>query len=240
MLIFLDLETTGLEAKDRICACAMIVQADETLLSHYELIKPPKKLRPTVMAVHHITNEMVADAPAFPQSETLRLLSEYNIKENILVAHNAAFDLQMLEREGVIWQGDVIDTLKCTKHLIEECEQYGLQFLRYELRLYKHEAAAAAALGIGLMAHHALSDALHVKLLYEYLLELRSEVDLIALTRSHALVLKFGFGKYKGRYIEEIAMSDAGYLTWMLDNMFDMDSDLRYSVEYFLYQNRGE
>ena len=45
---------------------------------------------------------------------------------------------------------------------------------------------------------------------------------------------KFEFGKYSGRYIEEISMCDRGYLEWMLGNIMDLDEDLRYSIEYNL------
>ena len=233
MLIFFDCETTGLEAFDRICSVGFITQ-DEVF---YELIKPPRKIRPEASALQHITNEMVANKKCFEDSKTQEKLAKLNSKENILVSHNVAFDLQMLQKEGFVWQGAIIDTLKCTRHLIPECEQYALQFLRYELKLYQHELQEAKPLEITLAAHHALSDALHVKLLYTYLLDMATQEQLVDLSMEHALITKFAFGKYKGRYLEEIALSDPGYLQWMLGNMFDMDDDLRYSVEYYLAQS---
>ena len=235
MLIYLDVETTGLEAEDRICAIGMIgVEGSEATL-HADLLNPGKKIRPDAMAVHHITNEMVKEMPLLEQSESGRWLEAHNKTQNILVGHNISFDLGMLQKEGVFWQGGVIDTLKCARHLIGECEQYGLQFLRYELGLYKEEQSAASKLGITPQAHTAPSDALHVKLLHDYLRTMADDERLLELTVEPVLIAKFGFGKYKGRYIEEIAMNDRGYLEWMLGSMFDMDDDLRYSVEYYLH-----
>lgn len=238
MLIYLDLETTGLENKDRICAIGCIGVAGEEIETYSELLKPPRKIRPDAMALHHITNEMVQDAPSFDASQTLQWLKSHNSKENILVAHNIDFDMTMLSKEGFIWQGGIIDTLKCTKHLIAEVDQFALQFLRYELGLHKREKAEAQKLGIPLQAHTALSDAFHVKMLHAYLRDMADDGKLQELTVEQALVTKFTFGKYSGRYIEEIAMRDPGYLEWMLSNMFDMDSDLRYSVKYYLEEVR--
>jgi len=48
---------------------------------------------------------------------------------------------------------------------------------------------------------------------------------------------KFNFGKYEGRYIEEISICDRGYLEWMLMNILDLDEDLRYSINYYLEEN---
>lgn len=234
MLIYLDLETTGLEPKDRICAVGMIGVDGAGTTTHYDLVRPPRKIRPDAMAVHHITNEMVEGKTSFMQSDSAQWLQAHNSAEHVLFGHNIEFDLGMLQKEGFVWQGGVVDTLKCSRMLIPECDQYGLQYLRYELGLYRDEAAEAAALGIALQAHHALGDAFQVKRLHGYLGGMADVERLMELTVERALVTKFAFGKYKGRYIEEIAMHDPGYLQWMLNEMFDMDGDLRYSVEYYL------
>ncbi len=234
MLIFLDCETTGLEVKDRICSIGFIAQEDDVISAHDALIKSSRKIRPEASALHHITNEMLKDQADFAAVSITKQLETLNTSENTLISHNADFDLQMLQKEGFVWQGEVIDTLKCTRHLISECEQYGLQYLRYELKLYQDETALSDALHVTLNAHNALSDALHVKLLYEYLLDMAPHEKLLELSFSHVLLSKFTFGKYKGRYIEEIAMMDRGYLEWMLNNLFDMDEDLRYSIEHYL------
>ncbi len=227
MLIFLDIETTGLEEQDRICSLGIIAQGK----TYYELIKSPRKVRPESSAIHHLTNEMLQDKKTFKESEIYKVLQEYNSIDNVLIAHNAPFDIKMLQKEGIIWQGAIVDTLKCVRHLIPECEQFSLQYLRYELKLYKLENSN---LGITPQAHNALSDALHVKLLYEYLLEIASLEELQNLTIEPLLISKFTFGKYKGRYIEEIAMNDASYLHWMLNSMSDIDEDMQYSLEHWL------
>jgi DNA polymerase-3 subunit epsilon/exodeoxyribonuclease X len=230
MLIFFDTETTGLEVNDRLCAIGLI-DGDEI---HYELINPLKKVPPSASAIHHITNEMLKEAPVFALSKSYEKLMELNTPDTVLVSHNAPFDLAMLQKEGIAWQGRVIDTLKCSKALMDDLDGYSLQFLRYELRLYRHETQFFSDYGIDIVPHHPLSDALHAKMIYEYLLDLADEEALIVMSQSHVLLTRLPFGKYAKRRIEEIALKDAAYLKWMLDSLMDMDEDLRYSIEHHL------
>jgi DNA polymerase-3 subunit epsilon/exodeoxyribonuclease X len=182
---------------------------------------------------------MLKSKPKLKDSVTYKFLDEYNSHDNTIVAHNAKYDLKMLSACGFEWYGDVVDTLRCTKHLIQECEQFSLQFLRYELKLYKTEEKETKMCNIKekLLAHNALSDALHVKLLYEYLLEIQAHEKLIELSAKNVLIQKFEFGKHSGKYIEDISINDRGYLEWMLSNIMDLDEDLRYSIEYYLQGN---
>jgi DNA polymerase-3 subunit epsilon/exodeoxyribonuclease X len=232
-VIFLDTETTGLEVKDRICALG-IIEGEST---HFELINPGKKIPPAASAIHQITNEMVSDAPSFSESISAEKLKSLNTSENVLVSHNAPFELDMLQKEGIAWQGSVIDTLKCSKSLMDDLEGYSLQFLRYELRLYREEGAVFQEHGVALIPHHALSDTLHTKMVLEYLLDLADVERLIEISKSHVLLSRLPFGKYAKKRIEEIALKDPAYLKWMLESLMDMDEDLRYSIEHYLLQS---
>jgi DNA polymerase-3 subunit epsilon/exodeoxyribonuclease X len=233
--LFLDLETTGLEEKDRICELAVICEDEESLVTSSDaLCKSSKKISHEAMALHHITNEMLTNEKVCQETSTYKLLQEHNTQENILIAHNIRFDLEMLAKEGFEVKMQLVDTLRCVKSLIPECEQFGLQFLRYELGLYKEEKDLAQRVGIDLVAHRALSDALHVKLLWKTLLQYATVSQLVEISSRPVLLEKFPFGKYSGRYIEEIVSNDTAYLHWMLNNIKDMDEDLSYSIKKYL------
>jgi len=236
MLIFLDTETTGLEDKDKVCSIGIIAVDEESLHVEYDLVNDGKKISPKASSINHITNEMLKEKPKLQESKAYKFLQEQNNKDTVLVAHNIKFDLQMLEKSGFKWRGRTIDTLRCTKHLIPECEEFSLQFLRYELRLYELEEKECSTCRVSkpITAHNAISDALHVKLLYEYLLDSSTCSQMQELSDKKVLMQKFSFGKYIGRYIEEIAMNDRGYLEWMLASINDLDEDLRYSIDYYL------
>lgn len=232
MTVVVDVETTGLEVKDRICALALVM-GDAV---HYELIHPGKKIPPEASAIHHITNEMVQETPTFANSKSYAHIRSLNSYEHTLISHNAPFDLAMLQKEGITWQGAVIDTLKCSKAIMDDLDGYGLQFLRYELRLYRQEKDFFEPYGVTPTAHHALSDALHTRMVYEYLLDLASHEKLVELSQARLLLSRLPFGKYAKKRIETVAMKDPAYLKWMLDSLMDMDEDLRYSIEHYLNQ----
>jgi len=236
VLLFIDLETTGLESEDKICSVAIIAIEKEEIIYKYEFINEGKKITTNASSIHHITKEMIKDKPTFQESEIYEFLKQNNSEENILIAHNIKFNLEKLSSAGLFWRGDIIDTLRVTKHLIPECEFFSLQVLRYELQLYKEEERECEKCGIKgvLIAHDALSDALVVKLLFSYLLELSSLEKMKELSLKNVLLEKFNFGKYKGKYIEEVFMKDRGYLKWMLENISDLDEDLKYSIDYHL------
>jgi DNA polymerase-3 subunit epsilon/exodeoxyribonuclease X len=231
MLIFLDMQTTGVEVSDVICAIALI--NDDNLEA--EFINEGKKIPPIASSMHNVTNEMIQNAAAFKKSGTYELLVKHNTKESVLVTHNAKFHLQMLSSHGLDWHGDVVDTMRVCKHLMPECELFSLPFLRYELKLYKEETTLKEKYGIkcALFAHDVKSDVIITKLLFEVLSEMTTLTNMKELSFKKVLLDKLPFGKYQGRYIEEILELDRNYLQWMLQ-LTELDEDLRYSLEYYL------
>ena len=226
MLIFLDVETTGLESIDKILSIGVIAGEEEEI-ELYDLVNEGKKIPSLASSINHITNEMIQDKPALNGSEAYQFLNQNNNSENTIIGHNVKFDIQKLNEAGFFWQGKLLDTLRVTKHLIPECEFYSLQFLRYELRLYKNEESQ-------ITPHNALSDAKVVKNLYNYLEDISSLDEMVILSTKKVLLQKFEFGKYKGKFIEEIVMNDRNYVEWMLGNVTDMDEDLHYSLRHYL------
>ena len=220
-MLFLDLETTGVEIDDKVCSCGLI-DGEKKL---YELYNENKKITPKASSVHYITNEMIASKPSFQEGEIYAYLKQCNTAENILVVHNAKFICDMLSTHGFVFQGKVIDTKKVAKHCIPECESYALSFLRYECKLYKNESYQLTCT--------ALDDAYVVSLLYNYLSDFVTIEEMLDLSFKPVLLEKFPFGKYKGQYIEEIYYNDKTYISWMLA-LDTLDEDLRYSLEYYI------
>ena len=232
MLIFIDLETTGLESEDKICSIATL-NASSYL---YELINEGKKIPPLASSIHHLTNEEIKDKPTFKESDIYDFLEKNNKEENTLIGHNVAFDLEKLSSHGFIWRGAIVDTMRVTKHLIPECEFFSLQVLRYELKLYRREKELQLEYGIkdAIVAHNALSDVLVTRILYDFL-EAESSLEIMQeLSFKKVLMSKFAFGKYKGRYIEEICLNDTSYVQWLLNSVTDLDEDMRYSLNHYM------
>ena len=93
--IVLDVETTGLDyKKERIIEFAAVRLENGVIKDSYEtMINPQQHIRKSSMAVHGITEEMVADKPT--EEEVLPTILEF-IGDYPIVAHNAIFDYNFL------------------------------------------------------------------------------------------------------------------------------------------------
>jgi exodeoxyribonuclease X len=235
-----DTETTGKEAEDRIIQLgAMILYGTQKVELYDALCRSEVPISIEAMEVHHITPEKLRDAPLFEALEVREKLWENNSDQNYLIAHNIAFDLEMLKREGFENAYALIDTLRCSKHLLPNLPAYRLQYLRYALGLYQHEEPEAKRIAITIKPHDALSDVLVMKLLLSHLVSLVKEKypnthpmeQLAHLTQTPVLLKVFGFGKYKGREIQEVIKEDRGYISWVKKSI--EDEDLLFTIAHY-------
>jgi len=240
--IILDTETTGTAEEDRVIQLGYMVLGAKEIEVHNEFNSSDVAIKYGAMEVHGITQEMLVGKPSCQETTAYKRLLELNTPENYMIIHNAPFDLGMLEKEGFNTQMKVIDTLRVAKHIMPDEEAHRLQYFRYKLGLYKDEQKEADALGIEVKAHDAIGDVLVLKL---FLSKLREAVQaefpnenpvekMVDLTNTPIMVKSFRFGKYKGKTLEEVAASDAGYLRWMLTGMENLDEDMRYSINSVL------
>ncbi|MDY0321797.1 MAG: 3'-5' exonuclease [Arcobacteraceae bacterium] len=243
--ILFDTETTGGNEEDRIIQVGGIILTNGSKpLIFDELCSSEVPIKLEAMEVHNITQDMLIGKPSFLQTNFYDTLKKLNQKENYLIAHNIKFDLGMLEKEGFACNMQIIDTLRCARHLLDELPYHRLQYLRYALDLYKTEQAEADNLGIIIKAHDAIGDVLVMKLLLAKLTQVAKEkfalsnkdtiAKLVELSSQPVFVKMLKFGKYKGELLETIASKDSGYLNWLLGT--ELDEDLRYSVNKVLGQ----
>ena len=235
--IILDTETTGASEKDRIIQLGYLVLGAPEVEVHNELCSSDVALEIGAMEVHNIVPDMLVGKPSCVETEAYKRLEALNTPDNYMIIHNAPFDLGMLKKEGFESQMQLIDTLRVAKHLLPESDYHRLQYLRYSLELYKGEDAEAEKLGVELKAHDALGDVIFLKMLLSKLTELTGEkgakavAKMVALSGEPVLITKpMRFGKHKGKTIQELAETEAGYLKWMLENMQNLDEDTRYTI----------
>jgi DNA polymerase III epsilon subunit-like protein len=224
MFIFLDTETTGTGRDDRLCQVAF--KTEDGLVIN-ELFNPGRPISYEAMSVHHITNQMVKDKPVFKESDAYQKLKELlDDDNNVIVAHNAKFDIEMLNREKINLS-KVICTLKLARHLDKNgvIPQYNLQYLRYYLEL-----------NIDATPHDALGDILVLEGLFKRIYTKFKEsatydpvIEMIRISDSPVLIKRMPFGKHKGMLINEIPPD---YLEWLRGT--DLDEDLAFTVRYHL------
>ncbi|MDQ5883272.1 MAG: exodeoxyribonuclease [Patescibacteria group bacterium] len=233
-LIFLDTETTGNMPEDKLCQ--LCYKIGDRIVD--ELYKPDRPISIESMAVHHITEKMVAGKPGFIGSPEYKELEELFSKEDsVMIAHNAKFDVGMLEKEG-LKVCKTIDTFRVARHLDPEgkISSYRLQYLRYLLGI---EVEATA--------HDAKGDVLVLEKLFERLLKKIMEtenlskdtaIDQMVDISSHPVLFKyFNFGKHKNVSVEEVAKKDRSYLEWLLKQKKETpedEEDWIYTIEHFM------
>jgi len=226
-ILFLDTECTGLDEEDRLIQVAYKILGQNHCVNRY--FKPPLPIKYEAMAVHHITNERVESSPAFIGSgDDVQI--QTMLDQAVMVAHNAPFDIAMLQKEG-IRVGEYIDTYKVLKFLLDE-PSYKLQYFRYRFGIkFKDEVAA----------HEAEGDVMVLEQVFNWLTFTMTasgkatidEVveDMIRITKEPLLLRRIEFGKYRGQLFSEVPKD---YLSWCLSKMEELNEDQRYTMNHYL------
>lgn len=232
-LIFLDTETTGNNLlEDRLFQ----VCYKHGNSVHSEYFKPPVPISIKSQSITHVTNKMVADKQAFTDSAMKQELAEL-LKTGILVAHNAVFDITMLMHEGVS-APRFIDTLKLARALDTDgvIPEYNLQYLRYYLELDVEAKAHEAEDDV--MVLEALFQRLYQKMLTQVTDHEKAIGEMMRISLEPSLMRTFTFGKFRGKKVADVFLTEPGYLEWLLEqklqNMSDGDEDWIYTLKYYL------
>ncbi|HVP08691.1 MAG TPA: exonuclease domain-containing protein [Burkholderiales bacterium] len=151
-LAIVDLETTGAHpAWNRVTEIAVVeAQAGEVAGEWSTLVNPGTPIPAAIQVLTGITNEMVANAPAF--ADIARELRE-RLEGRVLVAHNARFDYGFLrhefERAGLRFQARTLCTVKLSRRLYPGHARHSLDCLveRHGLRFGAQGGARHRALG---------------------------------------------------------------------------------------------
>ncbi len=255
-LIFLDTEGTGVDLKeDRLCQVAYKIDDKMTIKN----FKPTLPISIKAMSVTNITNKMVENEEAFKESKFAKELQDL-LNENILVAHNAQFDIAMLENDG-LKVPNYICTLKLSRYFDDKAEipEHNLQFLRYyydvDSNLYSNEQDLVDEQCTNIIAHSADGDVLVLEAVYKYILNLAKEKSstenkdlkstigqdeilkrMMEISEKPSLIRRFSFGKHINKLVEDVAKEDKGYLEWFLRTKEEegIDEDWIYTLKYYL------
>ena len=161
IFIAIDLETTGKYPLDaEICEMAAVKWQSGKIIAEYQsLINPTHRMSEEVIAIHHISNEMVEQAPLL--AEKLQEFHKF-MSDGVVIAHHAPFDLGFLTWEFEkatlgLPPHPALCTSLLSRHLNAGVSNHRLATLAQH---FKIDAGAA---------HRALDDAktcLHVALKY--------------------------------------------------------------------------
>lgn len=191
--VVFDLETTGVSTqRDAIIEISAVkVKCGEVADTFSTLVNPGRPIPYTASAVNHITDEMVADAPAieavFPQFLAF-------VGDSVLVGHNIqSFDLKFLNQAsmglyGKALDNDYIDTLYMARNCLPQLSHHRL------VDLAAHFQISAEG------AHRALNDCLMNQKCFEEMarLEQSRKVEVCPRCGGELVKRKGKFGEFFG------------------------------------------
>lgn len=226
----IDLETAGNGAND-VCEIGWqdvaLVEGGRWVLTHERgalFVNPGRPITADTMAIHHILDEQVADAPFWKEVAPSVLRPEGGVVA--FAAHRAAFEQRYCTARltgGLPW----ICTWKCALRVWPELPRFSNQMLRY-LRMPEglvHE--------IGLPAHRAMPDAYVTAHHLRDMLNAASLEELLAWSAEPGLLPRVPAGPDRGKGWDRLTTETLmGYLQ-------DRDSDVRFSAQTELTR-RGE
>lgn len=217
-----DLETGG-NGPNEVCEIGwqdVVLGADGRWRVNEErgalLVNPGRPISPDTMAVHHILDRHVAQAPLWKEVASSVLRPSGRI--DALAAHRAAFEQRYCPPRftgGASW----ICTWKCALRVWPDLPRFSNQMLRYE-RMPEgldHE--------IGLPAHRAMPDAYVTAHHLRDLLNAASLEQLLAWSSEPGLLPRVPSGPDRGKGWDRIAFDALqAFLT-------DRDADIRFSAQ---------
>jgi DNA polymerase-3 subunit epsilon len=219
VFVCIDCETTGLDPKeDKIIEVAAVRFNFEQVFEEYETLVDPGCLIPeSSIAIHNITQDMVANKPTI--KEVLPRLLKF-IGKDIIVGHGVGFDIEIIANAAdrciiphKLRENRFLDTLRMAR-IYGESPVNSLEQLRRHFNI-QFEGA-----------HRAMSDVIVNCEVFKYLAKRYKATEHIFDILSRPIFLKtMPLGKHKGRPLKEIPLQ---YLQWAANK--DFDQDLLFSI----------
>jgi DNA polymerase-3 subunit epsilon len=229
-ICFFDLETTGTNvSKDRIVEISILkINPNGEEISKTWLVNPQVPIPKEASDIHGITDEKVADQPAFREiaPEVQRML-----KDSDLAGYNSnRFDIPMLAEEMLrIGKGFEMDNRYAVdvQNIFHKMEQRTLS-AAYKFYCNKNLDDAHSAEADTLATYEILKAQLeryselenNIKALDDFSRHHKT-ADLAGfITYNEKGKEIFSFGKHKGKTVQDILNNDPGYFNWILNSDF--------------------
>ena len=235
-IIVMDVETTGLEAHDRVCEVAAVPVVGDPPVHVVgrgvtSLVNPGIPIPPQASAIHHLVDEDVQGAPTLAEAldQCFDGMEGGDDEAPILAAHNAPFDRGMLPPlKDFQW----IDTYRCSLHLWPEAPSHSNQALRYWRGVKVRGDRGEGGWLRHSMPHSALFDAYTTAALLVEMLKERTPEDLLRLSETPVLLHTCRLPAHKGKPWSEVPY---GYLRWAAGQRDPgWDADTQHTIEHHL------
>ncbi|MFK7744853.1 MAG: exonuclease domain-containing protein [Roseobacter sp.] len=150
--VVFDSETTGLDpVADDVVQLGAVRVVNGKIIPGEEFdtfVNPNRPIPPGSTAVHHVSDDMVADAPAF---DTVCQAFHQFSEDAVLIAHNAPFDMAFLRRQSETadynFENPILDTVHLSAVVFGGSAEHTLDALCERLDVHIPEEVRHTALG---------------------------------------------------------------------------------------------
>lgn len=218
-IVAVDVETTGIPSETDKQA---VVELGWSRLPAQgwdsQLVFPERNIPFDAMAVHHITDGMVAKSPTWNHVWPSVLGPE---EINLFVAHNVDYERKFLATEIPF-----VCTYKVALRIWPDMPSHSLQYLRYALALLVTQEIT--------MPHRAGPDAYVCALLMERIMSEPNAPDIETMVRwsnGHPLLPRCPLFKHKGKKWEDVPTD---YLDWIVNKPNDVSPEVKANARLWL------
>lgn len=242
-IIFFDLEATGLNlVNDKIIEIFMLkVNPDGTTETYEQLFNPQITIPDEVINITGITNEMVKDKPPF--KEKAREIADFIDNADFAGFNSNKFDIPLLAEELLNAGIDIDFSSRNSVDVMVLFHRLEPRNLAAAYRFYcnreienahtaKADAIATYEILLAMLDKYLenenLADNDENNLIFDNNIKSLSEISKYHKTADlagHILINEdgkeiFNFGKYKGKYVEEIFTIEPQYYDWIMKSQF--------------------
>lgn len=229
-----DVETCGLPPNDaqivEVATVDLVSAGDPALWGRGKmwssLVNPGRPIPPEASAVHHITDDMVKDAPRFAD------LPPFLAAADLVCAHAAKFERECLRLNDASADVDImrwICTYKCGVLLFPDAPNHKNQTLRYFLGLKLADASLA-------LPHRALGDAYVTAAILRTFLRAATIEQMVEASSGPVMLPKLTFGEHAMKPIAEVPTS---YFEWIVHkSKGPWDEDVLHTAKCQLAERR--
>lgn len=233
-IVFFDLETTGTNVvNDRIVQISYLkIMPNGEEISRNYYVNPGMPIPPQATAVHHITDEMVADKPVF--KELAQTIANDIAGCDFGGFNSNRFDVPLLIEE-MLRAGVEFDTSKCrfvdVQNIFHKKEQRTLS-AAYQFYCNKTLEDAHSADADTRATYEVLQAQLDrypdlendIEALHKFSQMNRNVDPCGCFVYNDRNIEVFNFGKYKGEPVIQVLQRDPGYFSWMMQGAFALST----------------
>ena len=186
------------------------------------LVNPGRPIPPEASAVHHITDDMVRDAPTIDAVMPMVVASDAGVLPSQFAAHEAKF-----EKACLPWLAERIRlcTRKCAATAWPDAPNHKNQTLRYWLGLKLVDPTLTAP-------HRALGDAYVTAAILRRLFTMPVSLDdWMSVSANPVLLSRFNFGKHAMQPLADVPVS---YFDWLVNKSGFDDEDVIFTARHYL------